>query len=56
MYENAKDDDDLEEIAEDINEEDSGDLELQEMKNQIGKIDQKINYCNERLGLTKKNI
>jgi hypothetical protein len=56
MYDESKDEDDLEDIFEDPNAEDLGDLELQEMKNQIGNIEKKINQANEKLGLTRKNI
>lgn len=57
MYDESKDEDDLEEIIfEDPHAEDLGDLELQDMKSQIGNLEKKINVANEKLGLTRKNI
>lgn len=52
MYDDAKDDDDLEEIWEDINAEDSGDAELMEMKHAIGNLEKKINAATEKLNQT----
>lgn len=56
MYDESKDEDDLEDIFEEPNAEDLGDLELQEMKSHIGNLEKKINAVNEKLGLTKWNI
>lgn len=56
MYDESKDEDDLEDIFEEPNAEDLGDLELQEMKSHIGNLEKKINAVNEKLGLTKRNI
>lgn len=56
MYDESKDEDDLEDIFEEPNAEDLGDLELQEMKSHIGNLEKKINAVNEKLGMTKRNI
>lgn len=57
MYEDAKDDDDLEQIVEDAIAEEAGEQEeLDSLKKEISSIDNNIKMKQEKLGTTQRNI